>query len=375
MCSPLKVGLIMERISKYQLIAIIILHEIGSASLFYLGGKAKQDSWIAILIAMVAGLFLLFFLTLNIHLKEPKKNLIELVTTYFGKYFGGVIAIVYIIFFSYSSVRNVREFGEIVLLTLLPDTPISVVMLVLVIISTYAVYMGVEVIFRIGEFILPFFIFIYFVIFVLFFSSDILNFEYMLPVLENGIMIVIKESIPRILSFPFSEMFLFLMYFKYFEDKKSIKKITVLTYLFSGLFIVWMNIMILAALGPLSTMNIIPLLSSIRLIEIGGIIERMDPLFVLVLFISVFIKQTAYYLAAVLALSQLVKKEYRKMILPIGAFIFFGSFLERNFTQQIWIGTEIMTVYIMPVVYILLPILLLMLIYVRGYFNKRLSKR
>ena len=147
----------MERISKYQLAAIIILHEIGSASLFYLGGEAKQDSWIAILIAMVAGLGILFFVTLTIHNKEPKKNLIELVTTYFGKYLGGIIALVYILFFTYSSTRNVREFGEIILLTLLPDTPISMVMLVLVIISTYAVYKGVEAFFRIGEFILPFF--------------------------------------------------------------------------------------------------------------------------------------------------------------------------------------------------------------------------
>ncbi|WP_368657009.1 GerAB/ArcD/ProY family transporter [Metabacillus halosaccharovorans] len=364
----------MERISKYQLAAIIILHEIGSASLFYLGGEAKQDSWIAIFIAMIVGLVILAFITLTIHSKEPDKNLIELITSYFGKYLGAIISIVYILYFTYSSTRNVREFGDIILLTLLPDTPISMVMLVLVIISTYAVYKGIETFFRIGEFILPFFLFIYFVIFILFFSSGFLNFEYMLPVLENGIFTVMEAGIPKVLSFPFSEMFMFLMYFKYFEDKKGIKKITISTYLFSGFFIIWMNIMILAALGPLSTMNIVPLLSSIRLIEIGGIIERMDPLFVLVLFISVFIKQTAYYLAAVLALSQLIKKEYKKVILPIGALIFVGAFLEKNFTLQIWFGIEYITVYVMPFVYILIPVLLLVVIYVKGFLNKKPKK-
>jgi spore germination protein KB len=194
-------------------------------------------------------------------------------------------------------------------------------------------------------------------------------FENLFPVLENGLLPVIRAGIPE-LSFPFSELFMFLMYFKYLQNKKRVKKMTIGAYLFSGVFIIFTNIVILSVLGPLSFVSVIPLLSSIRLIEIGGIIERMDPMFVLVLFTSVFIKMTVYYLAAVLALSQLLKKDFRKMILPIGSIIFAGSFITENYTLQIWIGTEIVNIYIMPIVYVLIPILLIILIYVRRPYLK-----
>ena len=48
------------KISAYQLFVLIVLFEIGSAVLVPLAIGAKQDAWLAILIAMIGGFFLLF---------------------------------------------------------------------------------------------------------------------------------------------------------------------------------------------------------------------------------------------------------------------------------------------------------------------------
>lgn len=46
-----------ERINEYQHFSLIVLFEIGSTTLFARGIEVKQDAWIAILIAMLMGLY------------------------------------------------------------------------------------------------------------------------------------------------------------------------------------------------------------------------------------------------------------------------------------------------------------------------------
>lgn len=75
-------GLAMERISNYQLAVTIILFEIGSTPLFALGSGAKQDSWLAMLLAAAAGLLLLFMF-LYIQRIAPEECLIGLLKTVF----------------------------------------------------------------------------------------------------------------------------------------------------------------------------------------------------------------------------------------------------------------------------------------------------
>ena len=63
------------------------------------------------------------------------------------------------------------------------------------------------------------------------------------------------------------------------------------------------NILNLAILDPsITSISTFPLLRSVRLIEIAEFLERLDPLIILLIYIGIFVKMTAFYLGAVLAL-------------------------------------------------------------------------
>ncbi|UIO41908.1 spore germination protein [Brevibacillus brevis] len=89
----------MERISKFQLSAMIILFQIGSSTLFELGIGAKQDAWLTVLTGMAVS-FLLLMLFLGIQRREPNKILVQILVQYLG-FFGKIAAFSYVLFFAY----------------------------------------------------------------------------------------------------------------------------------------------------------------------------------------------------------------------------------------------------------------------------------
>lgn len=357
----------MERISLYQLAATIILFQIGSSPLFLLAGDAKQDAWIAVLIGMACGLFLLVFILLQIQRREPGKNLVEILVIYFGKTAGLCVSWVYVVYFAYESVRNVREFGDLTIEYLLPESPLPVITGVLMLISGYAVFKGVEVFFRVSEFILPYVALIYAGLFLLMAFIGLVHFNQLRPVLESGIRPVVSAAIPEVISFPFGQMVLFLMFWTYVNDKKAMTEVTVKAYCLAGLFLVFTNALIVAVIGPaLAGAGGIPLMLAASLAEISHIVERMDPFVAILLFTGVLIKQTAYYMGAALALASIFKTSYRVTFLPAGAAIYAGSLMFRSFMQHIWFGFEYNIKYHFPVFQIVLPILLLILMMLKG---------
>jgi len=192
----------MEKIDKSQLASMIVLFEVGSSSLFQLGSEADRDSWIAVLTGAGVGVMLLGMF-LFIWRRDPGKNLFGLLQTYFGKWAGTVLAAMYVLYFADESMRNVRDFGDLMILSVLPQTPIFVVMLVMVLLSAYAVFQGVEVLFRLAELFLPWVLLGYGLLLLLFFSSDLLNAQHLFPVLEHGFKPVWKAAFPAIAVFPF----------------------------------------------------------------------------------------------------------------------------------------------------------------------------
>lgn len=360
----------MEKISSYQLTAMIVLFEIGSSSLFELGIKAKQDAWIAVLTAMLMGLPLLAIF-LYIQRQAPDQDLVQILRRYFGRYAGGLIAMLYVLYFAYESMRNVRDFGDLIIMSFLTQTPISLIMLVEVILCGYAVFKGIEVFFRVAEFMIPFTLLSYLLLIVMFFSSGLVKMDRLLPVLENGIFPILSAAFPEIVMFPFGQMVLFLMFWNHLNTPSKRNRISIGSYLFTGVFLSVINVLNIAILGTaFASISTIPLLHSVRLIQIADFVERLDAFVILLIFIGIFIKMALFYLGAVLALARLFKTSYRKFVIPVGAAIYFASFLEPNYIFHIWLGLEISVKYIFPVFQIVIPVLLLLMIGIKTINRK-----
>ncbi|UOF88855.1 spore germination protein [Fodinisporobacter ferrooxydans] len=355
---------------------MIIMFEIGSTPLFELGSKAKQDSWLAILVAMVAGILVLSMF-LYIQSQEPDKNLVQILIHYFGKWLGRSFAVLYILYFAYESMRNVRDIGDIINITILPNTPISVIMFAMMFASTYAVFQGIEVFSRTTIIIIIFVIFSYILLILMFFSSGDVHFERLQPMLENGWIPVLEAAFPAILSFPFGQMVVFLMFWNYLSDKQVMVKLSFWSYLFVGVLLVFMNIMNIAVLGTnIADRDTLPLLNAVQLISVADFLERFDPFVTFLLFYGVFIKMTTFYFGAVLGSSQLFHMRHTKVILPIGAAIYAASFLEPNWAYHVWLGIEISVKYIFPFFQLVIPIgLFFVMVVKKGSVLKRLFRK
>lgn len=360
----------MERISKYQLGAMIILFQIGSTPLFELGIKAKQDAWLVVIVSMIMGLLLLL-LFLAIQRREPEKNLSQLLVHYFGTFAGKIVVMLYVLYFTYEAFRNVRDLGDLTLITILPRSPISLIMLILISLSFYAIYKGIEVFFRVAEFIVVGVLGFYFVLIIMTFISGIVHWDRLLPIFENGVKPILQESMTDF-WFPFGQMFTFLMFWSYLNEKQEMTKTSIRSFFISGMVILLTNTINLVVLGPQFTgISTVPLLQSVQLIQVADVFERFDALVILLFYAGIFIRSTLWYLAAVLGLAQLFHTGYRRFVLPVGVVVYSTTFLPPSWQSHLKVGELVGVKFMMnPILIGMIPAFLFIVMLIRGKANK-----
>lgn len=356
----------MEKISQPQLAALIVMFQIGSSPLFLLGSSAGTDAWIAVLVAMAAGLLLLVLLTLQIRRLEPDKDLVEMFKMYFGRVIGYTFAIAYFVYFSYKSVRNIREFGDLMNLYLLPSTPLFIVIACVLFVAGFAVWHGIEAFGRTTQIIMPVILCIYAAFFFMIYASGLFDIHRIEPIAEKGFGKVVEAALPEIVSFPFGEMVLFLMLWKYVASKKKTFGTTIRCYVYTGLFLTLTNIVILASLGSISQISVVPFIQIMSQVQFATFIERLDPLAAILIFSGVFIKMTAYFFGAFLVGSHLVKAKRLYLVVGVGAVLFIGALTFRSYMQHIWFGFEQNLKVHFPIFQIYIPALLLLVMLFRS---------
>lgn len=348
-----------------ELIASFVLYEIGSATLFEIGAVAKQDAWLAMLIGAALG-FLLLLLYLEIQRREPEKDLYEICRKYLGKWIGSLFSLTFAVYFAYESSRNLRDLGELAAFVLLDETPLFVILLIAILVLGNSARYGPHMVFLICMVMLPLVIVSYLVLIVMITAKGMLHFEFMLPVLENGIKPVWDAAFPEIVSFPFAQTMLYLVFFPLVKKASRLRRSVIIAYAAVALFLIVMNQINILVLGPSITgITLFPLLQVVQLIEMAEVFERMDVLFVLVLFLGLGTKILIFYIGSSIGLSHITGTSYKKWIIPVGLAIFGLSFLSPNFTHHLWIGIGFLLDRVDPYIFMAMPFLLLVVMIIR----------
>lgn len=353
----------MQKMSQFQLAAGVFLFQLGSSPLFLLAKSAHRDAWLSVIVGLLSGLLLLVVVTLPIYRLEPDKDLVGILKSNLSRWLGGAVAAAYVIYFTYESVRNVREFGDWMISYLLPQTPLGFIAFVLMLISGFIVFQGVEVFFRVAELLLPGILFMYALLLGLMLFTHLFHVELLQPVLENGWKPVISAALPEVVSFPFGEMGLFLLFWNHASPVRSTVRTTIAAFLASGLLILLANVMLIGILGPIAEISVIPFIEAGSLLKVA---ERLDPLMLLLLFAGVFMKQTAFFLGAVMSLSSLTGMRERIAMLPVGVAIYGGALAFPSYMEQVRIGFKFNLVYHFPIFQIGIPVVLLIVMLLRS---------
>lgn len=349
------------KVSASQLFILMVLFELGTSLLLPIAMEAKQDAWLAILLGMVSS-FILFLIYHKPYSYYPNLLPMEYMQKILGKAIGKVVAFLYIFYFIYDVARVLRDMGEMLLTFAYPDTPLFIASALLILVIMYTVHKGIEVIARSGEI---FFIFIYILAvigFILIVCSGLIDITNLKPVLEKGLLPILKTVYTQILYFPFGEAIVFTMILPYLKNPKKAKVTMLCATGLTGINLTITMLINISVLGVgLTERSQFPLLSTIQSIQVADFLERLDVFFMLALVIGGFFKISILFYGAVIGTANLFKiRSPSQLSYPIGLIILFISMMiSSNFQEHIHEGIGVEMFVLQIPLLVIIPSLLL----------------
>lgn len=336
-----------EKISLWQLYIIIICFQVGSAALVGIGNDAKQDAWIAVIIATLIGVVIIRYYVYLLS-KLPEKNLFEIFVYCFGNWIGKTIVLLYVIYFFYSSARVLRDFDELLASSIFEYTPIEVISITMMMVIIYMLHHGLEVLGRTSEVFFPYVITFILLIGLGIMLSGGMKLENLQPILGEGIGPIIKAIFPQLVTFPFGEAVAFTLILSYVGTQKGIGKVSIFAVLTSGFLLTYSNVLQIATLGAeLKSRANFPLLNASREVSLFELIERVDLIIVFFVMFGIIVKVSIFFYGGLKGLELLTKKPYRSMTFSMGTIIAFVSIMiSKNYREHIEEGLKIIPLYI-----------------------------
>ncbi|AQU76724.1 GerAB/ArcD/ProY family transporter [Priestia megaterium] len=361
------------KISASQLFILMVLFELGTSLLLPVAMEAKQDAWLAILLGMLGSL-VLFVIYYKLYSYYPDLLPTEYMQKILGKAIGSVLAFLYISYFIYDVARVLRDIGEMLLTFSYSDTPLFIANALLILVIIYTVQKGIEVVARSGEL---FFIFMYVLAvtgFLLIVCSGLIDFKNLQPVLEDGILPVLKVVFIQTLYFPFGEAIVFTMILPYLNNPKKAKVTMLCATGLSGINLTITMLINISVLGvDLTARSQFPLLSTVQSIQVADFLERLDVFFMLALVIGGFSKISVLFYASMIAAATLFKiKSPSRLSYPIGLIVLFMSLMiSRNFQEHLHEGIGVEMFFLQIPFLAIIPVLLFLV----AFFKNRKQQK
>lgn len=311
------------QISVQQFIILVTIITIGDNLLVLPSGvalEAHQDAWLSSLLGLAIGMIAVYLMGTTSRLYAGL-TFVQCNRNVLGKWAGTAITLFFLIFPFLSDVAHIREIGDFMTTQSLTETPIEAIHLLFLIIIILGARLGVETMARAGEVFFPWII-LFLLVLVIFLLPQI-KWEFMLPVMEDGIKPVIRGSITAS-TFPFMELAGFMMIFPYIDREKEIRKHFIWGASLGGVVlvvIIFLSILVLGA--DLTERHLYPSYAMARKINIGRFLQRLEAVLAFMWIITTFLKAAFHFYILSLGFAQVFKlKDYRALTLPFGMIMF-----------------------------------------------------
>lgn len=357
------------RIDRVQFFILLILFEMGTSLVTTFSISAGKDAWLAILFGSLLGC-LFFLMYYQLYQWFPEDSFTGYVKKILGKKLGTAVGYIYAIAALYISSRVLRVFGEVLLSSTYPETPLVIVHALMILVVIYAVNKGIETIARTAELTIMIVFILAIFGFVLIVLSGVMDIDRILPILENGFVPVLKTVVTETMNVPFGEVMIFTIIFPYLNNNRRMRIIGVGAMLLSGIMIAGTMLINILTLGfHVVEDSGFPLLATIQMISVADFLERLDVLFLIVLFIDVFSKLVLFFYFGLIGLTELFGLESHKQIsYPIGMIVLFCSLtIATNYSEYAYQSINISARYFSFPLQVIIPLILLTI----AFFKKR----
>jgi len=346
-----------EIISNKQGVTLIVMFIMGSSIIITPGTKTGKDAWIAILVAMVMIIPMLFVYARLLRI-FPGKDLFDLQRLLFGKAIGSITSILFILFALHLGAMILRNFSEFIQAVSFPETPQLVTLILIGVVCISGAKCGIEVLARWSAFVFPILIFV--LAFLFAFTIPASQLTNMRPILYNGFAPVISSSI-SILFYPFAEVMLFTMFFSSLNEKEKTFKIYLIGTVIAGLVLVLIAIRNILVLGAESIAYFyFPSHAAVSVINIANFFDRFEIVVAINFVLCGFIKATICLYSASRGFSKLFNvKNHAEFAAPLGIIMFITATFVYENMMEMFKWAEVVYKYYSMLFLIIMPVIIL----------------
>jgi spore germination protein KB len=360
------------KLTPFQFSTLVFIFIISSSTLLVpklSATFAKQDAWIATVLSLIIGVFIVKLYIL-ICCKYPSKNLIEINELVFGRFISTIISSVLLLYTVIITAGLLRQLGDFLLVTLLSETPIEVIGFIMILLITYIAFNGLNVLAMSTEIIIPFVVMTIIMLFVFYIPNVEIN--NILPMFEASNGEVLKATLIT-LCYPYLDLIIFMLLIPLIKKEEKTSNEFIYSTIIGGLVIVIFTFFCLTILRPGFTVNAnYPVYVVTEKINIGNFIQRIEALVSILWVSSLIIKITICFFAILTAFKSISKiKDISPFIYPFSVICFVLSLF--LFPNIVYFNQETI-IHLWPPLLIIIgflyPAILLATIYIKDYLNK-----
>lgn len=267
-----------NKINNFQAISCLIILSINGIVLStsqYITNSCANSSLInALYVSLIT--FLITFIICLLSKPFLGKNLLDISDFLGGKILKFIVGILFIGYFSSRTIIFLRKISTCIEIVYFPMTSIIFILALFCICTGIISYFKNNSIFKVIVLVLP----VLFTTIILAFvgNSKNLNFENVFPILGNGINATFFLGISNIFAFSGLAYILFLP--SKLKDPEKITKISLISIIFSAIFLLFAVACILLLFSDtLTNSELFPLFLTVRYIEFGTFFQRLDLVF------------------------------------------------------------------------------------------------
>lgn len=345
-----------EVISDSQGISLLVIFLGGTTSLLTLGIAAKQDFWLAILLAIgcAVPVYLVFA---RLYQMFPGKNLFDIAEFCFGKFIGRLVILAFTLFCFDEGMEVLVNWGQFMNSTALLETPRIFLHISMVLLCIWVVKAGIEVLGRWAQAMQWFFWSLIILSELLLISA--MNVNNLLPAFTQGVKPVLKGAVFTY-AFPFGEAFAFTIAFAKFRTPATAYKVYLKGLLFGAIIVCLISATNVLVLGPDdAAMYFHPTYFTLRRISLGNLFQRIEVLVSVVYIIGTFVKVAIYLFNVSIGLAHIFGyDDYRFIVFPAGLLMInISSFFLKDIMQYWEYAANVWIYYALPFE-VLFPILI-----------------
>ena len=333
-----------KKISRVQVICIGVCNVMGTIIVSgYISSVLRHEAWIAGVLGFIANLPALFIYC-ALTKKYPDKGLFQINEAVFGHVAGRVLSSIYLIFFFSVCAQSVMEATNFLSYFILPDTSRLFIASLLVGGCVYSVKKGIMPLARAST------IFLITMCAVMLFYGvmSLVNAEpeYLLPLFSQRPLDYIQGA-HIAAAIPYGESVMLLMLIPGLDKRVSIKRTYLAVAGAAALIMIFVHVREIVALGPMAALSTLPTYEAARLVQIPGVLTRIESVFALALIMLSLFKTIVVFYICIEGVKQIARLKSRSYTVVLGLLLVIcavtmyrspatSSFFGKNVSPFIW---------------------------------------